>query len=178
MKKTNEFENLTRRQMAKILGKSERTLGNWLQDGCPRKKNGKYSAPEVIGWLMDRESAAMGAGAVDSPALERYRLARAEMAELDLQERSEKLVPYDEVIRGWCARQRMVRDSFLTWSNRLPPLLAGLDHLEIARALKSEVYSILTAFAKDGRWTPPVDETCIDDPAKCDQRCQKEDTHG
>ena len=95
---------------------STATVQKWIDGGMPRLKvrgqRGRYTYPviEIMQWLRTEGSWRPGlrsAGSVpdddellmigeaDSPALERYRLARAKTAELDLAQRNEELVSVD-----------------------------------------------------------------------------------
>ena len=81
------------------------TFQLWVKQGCPGKP-GRYPLAEIVQWLrssgpwrpyakgaVDDELLAIG----DSPGLERYRLAKAALAELELQERQRTLLPVDQM---------------------------------------------------------------------------------
>lgn len=69
-------------------------------DDSPRK----YSGRDLVAWAIERTDQTPGGDTMmvssDSPALERYRLARAEGAELDIAERKQVLLRRDEVHEG------------------------------------------------------------------------------
>ena len=69
---------------AKLLSISPRTFRDRL---VPRNNNGSYSAFDIIDWLTTQTVPTPDAelSGTDSPALERFRLARARLAELDLE---------------------------------------------------------------------------------------------
>jgi hypothetical protein len=78
---------------AAIVGLSARTFRD---SDAPRNADGTYDARELARWIRktSTQSDDLLAGG-DSPALERYRIARAQSAELDLSERRGKLVDVD-----------------------------------------------------------------------------------
>ena len=147
MQKTIDFNILTRRQIAEALGKTERTITNWVKDGCPRQ-NGKYSLPAVIEWLIAREVDIAGTG-VDSPALERYREARAKLVELELKERQGLLLDAKEVGDAEFNLARQIRDAFQNLPNRLCDQFSAMsDRNEIQQVMADEIYQILMALSE------------------------------
>ena len=95
-----------RNEVANHFGVGLRTVANWLADGCPGSKD--YYDPEKIqAWLDQRDAArspARQASPTDpllsgssSPALERYRTARAELAELEVAQKRGDLVSVSDV---------------------------------------------------------------------------------
>lgn len=83
--------------------------------------DGTYDARELIRWHASQTSEPLGdlgdgdplLAFGESPALERYRLARAEMVELDLEERRGFLIPRDRVrltLLRWASILRAVGD--------------------------------------------------------------------
>lgn len=89
-----ESESLSGAALARLLGVSRSTPGKWSQEGCPRNQDGSFSLPAVVQWRVDRAANTdpMLSGG-DSPATERYRLAKARLAELELGERRRALLP-------------------------------------------------------------------------------------
>lgn len=74
------------------------TIGRWVrEDGCPGRA-GHYDLDAIEAWLDARNSDADPemTGAV-SPALERFRNARADLAELERDQKRKELVPRHEV---------------------------------------------------------------------------------
>lgn len=91
------------------------TVSQWVRSGLPREKAGKnryrycipcavafrlrdLESPPTPGTLSDEEEMLIGGS--DSPALERYRLARAKLSELELEERRKSLLPRERVRSG------------------------------------------------------------------------------
>jgi hypothetical protein len=120
-----DVRRASQRELAAALGKSASAVGKW--QGIPRQEVGTakgkrvyYNIPEVIEHLAkQREAEAVakdrrkaeqemsgGDNDLESGTLDkgmaRYRLARAEMAEMDLAERRRELLPLEELRRvGW-----------------------------------------------------------------------------
>ena len=75
---------------AGYFGVHESTIGKWIKEGCPilRKGAGRdtlYNIKDVIVWRLGVADAdAAAAAAQDGGAMDRYRLARAGLAELEL----------------------------------------------------------------------------------------------
>ena len=87
-------------QVAEHCGVHRRTVHEWLRQHCPGKP-GTYDLDAIAAWRDARSRAAKEEdGALAGPAspgLERYRLARAAIAELELEQLRGRLVPRDEV---------------------------------------------------------------------------------
>jgi hypothetical protein len=80
----------------KLLGVTGRTLHNWH---APRRSDGRYDATALVRWYVEREreAEALLAPGSDSPGLERYRLARAALVELQLEREKQTVLPVDRV---------------------------------------------------------------------------------
>lgn len=89
---------LAGKDLADIFSISPQAVSKWAAEGCPRR--GKfYNLAEVITWkiLKARQIAGdlMAAGG-DSPHLERYRSASADLREMEVEERRGALVRLDD----------------------------------------------------------------------------------
>lgn len=82
-------------EAASVFGVARQTFAAW---DCPRNDDKTYSIPDVIRWRTDREAELGGGG--NSPALERYRLAKAEQAEIELAQAKRELVSMAD-FRQW-----------------------------------------------------------------------------
>ena len=103
----------SQKDLAAFVGIDPSTIQQWVRAGFPRSKAGKnryaYCIPCAVAWRLEgRDVKAEAAAALDdlmaaggdSPALERYRLARAKHAEMDLEERHHALIPREKVRNG------------------------------------------------------------------------------
>lgn len=93
------------------MGVGMRTIRDWVAAGAPRKTVRGYDVAAVREWRQKNLKPAPGHGppqngtdpllvGSDSPALERYRLARAKHEELDLAERERQLVSRED-LHSW-----------------------------------------------------------------------------
>jgi phage terminase Nu1 subunit (DNA packaging protein) len=101
------------------------TVKNWAKQGLPGER-GRFDLAEVIPWLRTNGPCNHVRKAVagdddellsgeSSPALERYRLARAQSAELDLEERKRALLSRETVravLIRWGAIFRRIGERF------------------------------------------------------------------
>ncbi len=100
------LSTLSQGAAAHLVGLSTRTLRD---SDAPRNSDGSYSGRDLLSWFAHQASGDVTLGApTDSPGLERYRMARAKMAELDLAIRRGELIE----VAAW--RELMAR-----WANRL-----------------------------------------------------------
>ena len=101
------LSKLSQGAAAYLVGLSTRTLRD---TDAPRNPDGTYSARDLLAWFAHQATDDVTLGApTDSPGLERYRLARAAMAELDLAVRKGELVSvsaFREMGSRWAARLR------------------------------------------------------------------------
>lgn len=76
------MRSLTQKDAAWLVGLTDRQLRNCPD--CPRLPSGRYDAQQVVAWHMERQTddPMVAAGGQSSPALERWRLARAVDSEI------------------------------------------------------------------------------------------------
>jgi len=88
-------------EAARLLGVNPRTLSGWFAGGAPGRGPGGIDVDEVDAWRTQRyaEADPLLSGPV-SPALERYRAARAALAELELQAKLGAMLSIAEVDEG------------------------------------------------------------------------------
>lgn len=105
------LQGLLQTPAAYLLGVSARKLRDYAD--APRLDNDTYDAKALVAWWTGR-----AAGSADpdpllaggmSPALERYRLARASREELELDARRRVLLPREGVHHGLAAIARIIR---------------------------------------------------------------------
>lgn len=104
----------TQDEVAAVLGISAMQVSRLQKtEGAPTGIN----VPEFVGWYVERQlrRATTQAGGDpdmvggDSPALERYRAAKADLAELDRDERRMKLIPRDQAEESARMRAQVMR---------------------------------------------------------------------
>lgn len=108
-------------EAAAVLGISSRQFKSYLPRGCPGSPK-NYPMSDIIAWCKEHvwkakpglvltgEDAALAEG-VDSPSLERWRAARADMAELDLHQRQQELVALSDVHELFVLTAQVYRDA-------------------------------------------------------------------
>ena len=91
------------RKVAAFFGVSETTIKDWRARGMPGEPK-RYNLSEITKWRIDIERSRAAPPSEDplldggdSPALERYRNAKADLAELDIAEREGRLVEADTI---------------------------------------------------------------------------------
>lgn len=100
----------TQSRIMECLGFSQALITRWITDPeFPGGREGPWILSKVITWYRGKKPAGPVVGeksedpllvgqAVDSPGLERYRQAKAALAELDLQERTGELISRDKTV--------------------------------------------------------------------------------
>lgn len=152
---TFDPNNLQRTVIAKIFGVHPTTVSRWKNNGCPCNPDSTYSSKAVHKWLLDQATMDMpkaDQGGGDSPALERYREARAAMAELDLKVKEGDLIAKEDVATEWAARVAEVVAGLDYLVDRLPPLIVGKDRDEIRAVLDSEVWRLRDSYCREGKY--------------------------
>lgn len=141
---------VNKKELADILGKTERTITTLQKNGLPIKNDGKrgtanvYETEEVIDWLIHRELARM-VGQHGSPEdayiyeVEKARLThhQANIAELDERIKRRELIPVEEVIT---VEENMIASSrakLLGLPKKLSPRLLGINDLPQVEAILS-----------------------------------------
>jgi hypothetical protein len=103
--------------LAEALGVSRQTAHTYVKrPDFPRAVDGVFTVREACRWLFDREAERERSKAIlspsddplltnigDSPGLERYRMAKAQLAEMDLQVRQGSLIAVDHMDAGLAA---------------------------------------------------------------------------
>src|SRR5262249_47230352 len=131
----NKREPVTIADQKAILGSLSQGTAAWLVGmsprafrdlDVPRKKSGAYDARALIEWARSAAGDPLLTGN-DSASLERYRLARAESAELDLAERRGRLVDCDALAEWWMVEiAAPIRRAIATLQARFGPDAAAM----------------------------------------------------
>ena len=152
---TDNYNNLNVGQLSQALGKHRSTVHRLIKLGLPRNPDKTFSLPRVVDWLCAREREGLRDDVdQNSPALERFRMARAELAEIELEERRGQFMPLPEIERAWCERVAVVAAGLDNLAERLPPLLIGKKHDEIRKIVRRETDDLRRAYARAGKYCP------------------------
>ena len=108
-----ELDALTQKAAAHLVGLTDRQLRN--RDDVPRNPDQTYSGPALLAWAVERAELEAGSDPMlrgdSSPGLERYRAARAELAEMDLAEKRGQLVRVESIRRMLDTVASLIRDA-------------------------------------------------------------------
>lgn len=159
-------------QLARLLNISQPTVAALLNvDGCPQQVEGYYDVDMVAQWAMQspdvshqlKQKCADYLGIDleldplmsdktsdgDSPAQERYRLARAKREELKLAQELKELVKLSDYLEDERKRYSIVKQQLLTLPVVLPIRLETLSAKEIAEELDLAVNNLLIKLKRD-----------------------------
>lgn len=169
---------VNKREMASILGVTERTLSEWQKLGLPfvrgkgRGSSNHYQTPKVIEWMVAREVSQTPAG---ESARDRHARLQGDVLEITLAEKRRELIPAAEVEPEWNASVVAARQALLTVPLRVAPLLSTMGgSVDAIRELLAEAISdALTRLANDdesgapghGEAGPPSVGAATADPA-------------
>ncbi len=122
----------TRDELAKAVGKSVRTVAMYIAEGMPGTP-GHYVVEDCLAWIDARENKRTSRDTDDlpddgdSPALERYRLARAQMEELKLARLRSELVESEHVQQWLQSFAGLLRGFGEKVAKVAPELVGDLD---------------------------------------------------
>lgn len=140
-------------ELAAIFGKSDVTIWEWQKEGLPMLHQGvngtanQYDTEACIAWYAAREVAKV---AKDTPR-DRLLASQARLAELDVAERENKLVPVDQIEPVWQSRVFAAAAFMLAQPSRLAGMLEGAAGMEAKREiLRGEFKQFLAQLGVDG----------------------------
>lgn len=144
-----------KRTLAGIFGVSEETLTEWARRGCPvearhRGRHGsEYDTAAVFRWRVAR----VDASTATDLASEKAALARAqrERTQLDIDQRTGRLLVADDVDRVLSAFAYDVMRVLESMPDVLPATLVGLEHGDMHRALHAYQYDARVALVAKWR---------------------------
>ena len=123
--------------LADIMHVSTNTVGTWERQGCPKEKRGWYDIKAVVGW-RGREIGVQGGADGLSAKLEadtKLKQAKAQMAELELKQKSGKLIPLPLV-------EQVIDEKFAS---------LRISMLSIGDLIMAEMYSQYPELAQQAR---------------------------
>lgn len=135
-------KSVNKRELAEILGKSERALTDWQADGLPverageRGESNRYDTERVIQWWVDRE---VGKVQTES-AKDRLARLQADRVQIDIDEKMARLVPIDQIEPTWLALISAARSYLRAEPDRLAHMLEASEGVDAKRDLLAEVF--------------------------------------
>lgn len=102
------FAVQTQAQVGRMLNVSTASVQRWMTIGCPGKEGHYEVVPAIVHWLTKEgpwktrrrgtdDADPLLSEAIDTPALERYRTARAKMVELEYEKACRTVMPVEDV---------------------------------------------------------------------------------
>lgn len=147
----------TQKEVAEYLGRAERTIAYYKNQGMPANPDGTYDLDAIDAWVESRNSKGTGQphgkhpDSGDKSGWEAiYKEMKARLAEMELNKLKGELISLDEVKRQWIGRIVEVKAALLSLPRKLPPLLEGKEKRDIEAILDSEVRFILERFSRTG----------------------------
>lgn len=141
---------VSKAELAKILGKDEKTIFRWLKEGMPVEKQGargtpsKFDTQKVIEWLISRSN---NGKEMDAAKL-RLTEAQARKAELEADVLEGTLIPQEKVKATWTKMIASMRSRILALPSRLAPqLVAQREYKKVEKLLKETIYEALQEIA-------------------------------
>lgn len=116
---SSDDREVSRDFLAAVLGVDVRSIKNYVDDGMPKVGRGRFHLRGCIQWYAERLRLATAGSSDLDAARQRKTLAEAEMAEIDLAERRNEVIPLDvhesrlEAIAGRLAAQCKGLDRFI-----------------------------------------------------------------
>lgn len=150
-----------------ILGVTDRIVSKWVGAGCPVAVRGgagrgsvsKFDTRDVILWLRDRAVARATKNTPDA----RLRAAQAQLAELDLAERTGALIAVADVEPIWTSAILAARAELLNLPPRLKSALDARYGINVDQQMLEEpVHEALRKLSE----SPPADEGDDDEAPK------------
>lgn len=152
-KQHRDHEIVGKAELAKVIGRTTRTLDRWVIAGLPRREDGRFDLAKVRRWMEKSgrlSSGRLRADAAYLAARGRRMSAQAALREMEVQTLTGGLVPIKKVEREYGALIRQLRDAFLHIFDQADAALAVNTPLPIVREkLKEDAQRFLQSHAKE-----------------------------
>lgn len=139
-------------QVAHVFGVSVRTVANWVKDGMPVMKDGKYDIAEIQAWRFLKKGGNKKASKTSKNGENwdsKYREYKARFEEIRLKQALGELVSKREVETGLIQISIAIKRALLSLPRSVAPRLMGLEPREIEKVLRQSVEDIINLFAQD-----------------------------
>jgi len=147
----------TQKQLAEYLGRSERTISYYKNQGMPVNPDGTYDLDAIDAWIEAREKKGIGQPHGERPESGDksgweavYKEMKARLAELELKKFQGEVISLEEVRRQWINRIIEVKTALLSLPRKIPPLLEGKEKRDMEAIIENEVRFILERFSRSG----------------------------
>jgi len=144
-------------QVARAFGVSARTVANWIKDGMPTTRDGRYDIKDIQAWKFMRGNKPRGKSGNNNlfkaSKLEewdaKYREFKARKEEILYRKAIGELVERKKIEEGLIIISTAIKRALLALPRELAPILAGLEPREIEKKLTEKVKAVINLFAKD-----------------------------
>jgi phage terminase Nu1 subunit (DNA packaging protein) len=146
--------------LARVMDVQPKSIAGLVAKGMPHEARGQYDVGRCLAWYVRYLHAQMHRSGITEEErnsgvnlrVERHRLlkAQADLSELDLLERSGKIIPisvYEKLLIGWAIT---IRQRVLALPSRLSGMLVGLDRRGIHDVIERECRDMLMILSKEG----------------------------
>ena len=151
IKKELDFRHVTQIELASALGYSDRTVRNMQKEKTfPRNKDGSYSIPDVVKWMIDEAVQAASPDENDR-WLAQYRKERALITGMEREQLEKKLIPVDEIEQAFTERAFELSRRLLLMSRRVGQRIAGRAkkvYTEVVEIIDDEVRQAMNDYAR------------------------------
>lgn len=154
-KPSNPFD-IDNTGLAAFFGMTSKTICAWVKQGMPKESFGLYNLKKCFDWWCENIDDNKTESDPTITALKAENL-RIKNDRERMKRDTEKglLFPKADISSEWVKRIAEVRQGLLSLPVRLAPLVDGKTQDEIRAIIKEAVYRLLTAYSRDGRFTPP-----------------------
>lgn len=136
------------KELAMAVGKSLRTIGNWIAEGMPVRPDGSYHIATVVEWHVMRNVKKMEGYGSRSEAEEALQKIKAEKAQMELDQMKSELVKKSEVARENAKKIQALKTALLTMAKKLAARLVGLKEKEIYLVMHKDISQMLRIFSE------------------------------
>lgn len=138
------------RDLADLLGVSQKTICGWAKIGMPRMGRDQYDFKAVFPWWMDR----IYKGPEDkdetiTAAKKRYWLGKADQIQLKNSILAGDYIQRSSITQDITDRVAIFRNAVRSWRTRLPHLLVGLSSEDMLPIIEKEMDDALQALSDE-----------------------------
>lgn len=137
----------TQGELAKALKVDVRTIRNYTRAGCPKTAEGYYDPVEVARWLQAKDQTGTGDVSDKSKADTRYRVAKAELAELELKKAIGAVISREERDEDLKKRVLVLKRGLLSFGRSIAPSLVAREPREIAALIDERMRDLIAQYA-------------------------------
>lgn len=141
--KFQSLTTLSQRQAAWLIGKSEKTLRDWVD--FPRNPDGTYNGQAIVKYVVDREKGDDSGEFIDNR--DRLAAAQAERVEMENMIRRGEVCVIADIEKVFADHVVACRAKLLSMAAKLTPQLVGKGTNDISRLIRAEVATALQELA-------------------------------